>query len=213
MRILRFNSDVSDQIGLIVPSNAPPSSIVKLEFRLSKMPPTTVLSMLNQYPKLQEFAWEYTEAGPVSRNYPFDFILGLRPIQATLVKLNLSIYFEDWAEPGRLNLSQFRSLKVLQIHERLILWYNFDYDYENEMNFGGQRDIEDDRLGLYGRLPATLEHLEVSLVLQQQQPYFDFISTNLLQRSYSSSSLVSLGNFALQKPITIGLLLWHATKL
>jgi hypothetical protein len=44
MRILRFNSDVSDQIGLIVPSNAPSSSIVKLEFRLSKMPPATVLS-------------------------------------------------------------------------------------------------------------------------------------------------------------------------
>jgi len=164
MRIYWFDGDLSDRRELVLSSklsNIPPSNVVKLEF-LSTESPLTLSgpSILGKFPCLQELTWEYSEEdlGDFS---PILFISPLLPIAATLAKLNLSVEF---AHPTscQLNLSQFTALKVLRLHERLA----FKFNLENEWVWEGrtEQEIEQDRLDLSERLPATLEQLEVSSV-------------------------------------------------
>jgi hypothetical protein len=212
LRIFYFDSDVSDMMGLVVPRNAPPSTIIKLEFCLSKLPPTeiagSVPSMLKHYPHLQDLTWEFTD--DCIDFCPIDFIRALLPIKATLVKLSLLLDTVTMMENHRLNLSQFTALKVLRVHERLIFDISHQ-DTERPMSSLEKQAVKHDRLGLSQRLPATLEQLEVSSAPHE---YHRFIFTVplTLSRSYLAMLHVSLHSFARWKRTRNGSLLWHTTR-
>jgi hypothetical protein len=212
LRIFYFDSNVSDMTGLVVPSNAPPSTIIKLEFRLSMLPPTAIAgsvpSMLKHYPHLQDLIWEFTD--DCIDFCPTDFIRALLPIKATLVKLSLLLDTRTTMEKHRLDLSQLTALKVLRVHERLI----FDVNHQNTewaMSSLEKQVVKHDPLGLSQRLPATLEQLEVSSAPHDYHRFIFTVSL-ILSRSYLTMLHVSLHSFARGKRTRNGSLLWHTTR-